>query len=454
MNQFTESIASLETSIKTLEAFLANNTEARPLHELERDLLAHTQAIGRAALAQHISSVGTGEAGTHLDEGREWRYHGVRQQTYRSIFGPVPIRRAYYHHHDKGGFYPLDAALALPKRSYSYLLQEAVLKLDAYNAYDTGHETMFDLLGVTVPKAIAEQIVVEAATDVSALQASLSAPTGEGEVLVVQADGKGIPMVRPAVKEMGPKMRRKKGEKRNKKKMATVFTLYTLNPEPNTEPKALNRKTYAFLGTKREAFKHIAAEVAKRSGGKKVLFLSDGDPDLAALQREFFPKALPCVDWIHVVEYLWMAAYVFYKEGSPQALAWVKAREGRLVTSDVATIIRGLKASLTKNRKLKAPQRKTLAKVIGYLEGVKDRLPYKAFLAAGYPIGTGSVEGACRHLICDRMERAGMHWKEAGAQAMLHVRSVHINGEAKDFNEFRVKREHERLYGRQACNAA
>lgn len=455
MNQFTDSIASFEAAINMAEAYLANNTEARPLHELEREIQALTRTIGQAMLAARIEQCGTGEVGTHLDAKREWRFHGIRSLTYRSIFGPVPIRRAYYHHAEEGGLCPLDAALALPRRSYSYLLQDAVLKLAAHDAYDAGHQLLLDLLGVTVNKAIAEQLVAEAAADVSPFQASLPAPAGEGEVLVIQADGKGIPMVRPAVKASGPKMRRKKGEKRNKKKMANIFTLQTLDPEPGTEPNALNRKTYGHLGTKREAFIRIAAEVAKRkAGAKKVIFLSDGDSDLAALQAEFFPDAEPCVDWIHVVEYLWMAAYVFHKEGSPEARAWVKAREAHLAANRAGTVIRGLKQSLTKNGKLKAAQRKTLSTVIGYLSGVKARMPYQKFLAAGYPIGTGSVEGACRHLICDRMERAGMHWKEPGAQAMLQVRSVHINGEAKDFNEFRVKREQERLYGRRASHAA
>lgn len=290
MNQFTGSIASLETAFNMLEGFLANNTQARPLHEVERDLLALTQQIGRAALAHFIGQVGTGEAGTHLDERREWRYHGVRETTYRSIFGSVPIRRAYYHHGDDGGFCPLDAQLALPERSYSYVLQGLTLALDAQNAYDMARDTLAGLLGVTMPKAMAEAVVSEAARDVADFQRQFEAPADEGEVLVIQADGKGIPMVRPATQEPGPKMRRKKGQKRNKKKMATVFTLHTLMPVPEQQPVALNRKTYGFLTSKREAFEQIAAEVEKRAVGRtRVLFLSDGDPDLAALQREFFP---------------------------------------------------------------------------------------------------------------------------------------------------------------------
>jgi hypothetical protein len=167
MNQFTGSIASLETAIKMLEGFLDENTQARPLHEVERDLLALTQQIGRTALARYVGQVGTGEAGTHLDDGRQWRYHGVRVCTYRSIFGCVPIRRAYYHHAELGGFCPLDARLALPERSYSYVLQGLTLKLDAHSAYDEAHDTIAGLLGVTMPKAMAEAIVTEAARDVA-----------------------------------------------------------------------------------------------------------------------------------------------------------------------------------------------------------------------------------------------------------------------------------------------
>jgi hypothetical protein len=94
-----------------------------------------------------------------------------------------------------------------------------------------------------------------------------------------------------------------------------------------------------------------------------------------------------------------------------------------------------------------AARKKTLQEVIVYLEGVRHRVPYDAFWSAGYPIATGSVEGACCHLIVDRMERSGMRWKEAGAQAMLDLQAVHLNGEWDDFWRFRMSQEHDRLYG-------
>lgn len=84
--------------------------------------------------------------------------------------------------------------------------------------------------------------------------------------------------------------------------------------------------------------------------------------------------------------------------------------------------------------------------MIGYLSRNEDRMPYKEFFEQGYPIATGSVEGACRHHVADRMEGTGMRWKEPGAQAILHMRSVHLNGELDEFTAFRIRREQERLY--------
>lgn len=231
--------------------------------------------------------------------------------------------------------------------------------------------------------------------------------------------------------------------------MATLFTIYTMDPEAECLPDPIERKVYAFLGTKRAAFEAFEAEAKKRGYGQlKTLFLSDGDHDLADLQSQFFPQAEACVDWAHVVEYLWKAAYVFYPEGSQEAKDWVKEREGRLMENDISTVIRGLKQSLTKRAgRLKASSLETLRKVVGDLEGVRDRVPYQEWYAAGYPIGTGSVEGACRHVVEDRMERAGMKWKEMGAQAILDLRCVSQNREWDDFWKNRIRLEHERLYG-------
>lgn len=453
MNQFEASIASFEVAINQMREYVGGAVEAMPLHEIEAKLLSLAMAIALAALGRIVAQVGTGDVGPVLTDeaGKARRRVGIRPSTYRSLFGPLAIARAYYHSEEHGGACPLDAQLAVPERSYSYHVQHAVCVLATQNAYEEGSKTLVELLGIPVPKSMGEAILADAAEAVPAFRAATPAPSGEGRVLVIQADAKGIVMVQPPkAKVAGPKMRRETpDERQGKKKMANAWTIYSLNPAKDEPPAPINRKTFAHLGTKREAFERLAIEAKKRGYGTKLtLFLSDGDPDLADLQREFFPEAKPCLDWIHLTEYLWDAAYVFHAKGSAEAKAWVETRQGWLLKDDAKTVVRGLKQSLTKGAaRLTAAQTETLARVIGYMERNTDRMPYGTFMCAGYPIGTGSIEGGIRHLIGDRMERTGMRWKPPGAQAMLHMRSVHINGEMADFEKFRIKREQERLYG-------
>ena len=82
----------------------------------------------------------------------------------------------------------------------------------------------------------------------------------------------------------------------------------------------------------------------------------------------------------------------------------------------------------------------------GRLNKNRHRMRYDEYLRQGYPIASGVIEGACRHLIKDRMERAGMHWTMAGAQAMMDVRSVWIGDQWSAFQQHRIERELGRLY--------
>jgi hypothetical protein len=454
MNQSHGSIATFEATINNLARYLDEQTAPRPLHEVEQEIMVLVRAVGQAALAQYVAGCGVGDAGPVLEDAsrKQRRRHGVRLRTYRSLFGPIAVARMYYYDPFHGGIAPMDARLELPERSYSYPLQTLVTRLVATSAYDEAVDVLEAVLGAPIPKSMAEEIVAEHGPDVRAFQTQLPAPQGEGAVLVIQVDGKGVRMVNPAKgkKEKGPRIRAKKAPRRTGgKKMAVVISLYTINPEPGCPPEPVNRKVYAFIGPKRDAFSWLLAEAKKRGyGTKPTLFLSDGDPDLADLQAALLPKAVPCLDWIHCVEYLWDAAYLFHPEGSQAAKDWVSARETMLLAGKAGEVVRGLKQSLTKRKRtMKKPKREALAAVIGYLERNKKRMPYKAFFEAGYPIATGSVEGACRHHVADRMEGTGMHWKTPGAQAVLHLRSVHLNGETDQFTAYRIKLEKERLYG-------
>ena len=335
------------------------------------------------------------------------------------------------------------------------------------------------ILGLEIAVKASEDLNREQACDVEPYQNNLSVPesTEEGPILVVTADCKGVPLVRSALppdeatENPLPALanqRRGKGEKANKKKMAAVGAVYTIDPFVRTADEVINevmRKKAAqrrpqpahkrvraeLLVGKVALFLWLADEVLRRNptGTKPLVFLSDGERALHDRQSEYLPENVVCIlDLFHVMERLWKVAWCFFDEATQkrQAHQWVEERLSRLLEGKVDSVIRGLRYQSTQ-RGLKGPKRKTVRDAADYFERNRGRMKYDDYLAAGYPIGSGVVEGACRHLVKDRMERTGMRWTPSGAQAMLDLRATYLNGDWNAFWEYHVDHEDHRLYG-------
>ncbi len=287
---------------------------------------------------------------------------------------------------------------------------------------------------------------------------------------MLSADGKGIVMRRQA-DEPAPKAHRTKGEKASKKRMATVGTVYGVDryqrspeevvaalfrdaPEPAAQrPRPEHKVAWASLPRDDQAgsgtdavFAWVVGELLLRGHDQPLVFVSDGQESLWEARDYWLPeRVVDILDLLHVTPRLRQAAQVFHGAGSQEAEDFVRTRLLRILQGKAAGVIRGLRALGTK-RGLRGPQRKTLAGVCAYLQANLERMRYDAYLAAGYPIASGAVEGACRHLVKDRMERAGMHWVVEGAQAMLDVRSVYISGLWDEYQTYWIDREANRLY--------
>jgi hypothetical protein len=151
------------------------------------------------------------------------------------------------------------------------------------------------------------------------------------------------------------------------------------------------------------------------------------------------------LDLLHVLEYLWKAAYVFHEEGSTEARDWVRERALRILKGAVSQVVKGLRQSVTK-RGLRGEARKTLLQVARYYWGNRSRMRYHVYLAAGLPVASGAVEGACKNVVKDRMERSGMRWTENGAEAMLKLRSAYLSRDLDEYWEFHVRQEQLRLH--------
>jgi hypothetical protein len=158
---------------------------------------------------------------------------------------------------------------------------------------------------------------------------------------------------------------------------------------------------------------------------------------------------VPILDIFHVNERLWTAAHCFHSEKSREAEQFVEHYLRLLLEGKVDRVIRSFRRLLV-TRKLKGEPRKRLQATITYYDNNREHMRYDEYLAAGYPIGSGVAEGACRHLVKDRMERTGMRWCLDGARAILHLRALYINDDWHEFIEHRIEQEQHALYGQAA----
>lgn len=454
-------------------------------HEVEADIWRRVLRLGHQALDLLFHLVGTGDVGetTALPDGREVRrLDGLHPRTYQSVFGAFEVERTVYGSREgqKIEYVPVDTQLQLPESDFSYLLQDWAQGLAVEQAYRRVPETLGRILEVKPTVDSLERMNNKMAQSVRGFRDSRPAPApeAEGALCVVSADGKGIPIRRPTPEVPIEAHDRDQKPKTNRKKMAVVGAVYTIDPFVRTpeevaaslfrdpdeaaplaeRPEPQHKRLWASLPQDQdgeiisatdETFAWLAQEVARRNpdSHKPTLLLMDGQKSLwEAGQRDLPPDdMIEILDLLHATPRIWEAAGLFYDRDSDQAWEFVDDRVFRILQGEVRSVIAGLRQMGTK-RKLRGKKRETLAKLCVYLQNNAHRMRYDVYLAAGYPIASGVIEGACRHVVKDRMERSGMRWTLESAQAMLDMRSTYVNGDWDAFMAYRIEQETQRLY--------
>ncbi len=457
---------------------------SRRIDQVERDLTAQLLDLGLTLLNLFVAHHGDGDLGATAEtvEGPTvQRLPRAHDRRYVSIFGELAIPRVVYGTREgqKIERAPLDETLGLPEGDFSYVVEDWVQRFSLKGSFAEAVESLQTLLRLRLGVHTLERMNQEMADSVVPFRRAIEPPPAveEGPILVVTADGKGVPMRRPPQDGPKPHHRRTKGEKANKKQMACVGAVYSIEPFARTADDILDEVIRHEKAKDRPepAHKHVWAEMSRDVEGeplgakdaifcalfqdlnlrnvghdRPVVCLMDGERALWEAQRVYFPEAVGVLDLFHVMERLWTAAHCFHAEGSDAAEDFVADRLRGLLQGRVGHVIGGLRQRLTKHR-VTGSRRKTLNSVITYLENNREHMRYDTYLKAGYPIGSGVAEGACRHLVKDRMEQTGMRWTVSGAQAMLHLRATYLNDQWDDFIEDRIEREQTRLYGTNAA---
>ena len=460
--------------------------DGQRIDTVEREVFRQLLGLGHTLLSAFVAAQGDGDLGpqAEMPGGRTVRrLPGPHDRRYVSIFGELTIDRVAYGTREgqKIERIPLDERLALPEGDFSYVLEDWGQRLSLKGSFAEAGESLEMLLGLKVGVRALEQMNRVVAGHAPSFQDALAAPPAseEGPLMVVTADGKGVPMRRPELED-GPRPhhRRAKGEKANKKQMACVGAVYSIEPfvrkaddiidevlrdrKAKERPEPQHKHIWAEMTRQVEGqppvtakeglFCYLTDELTARNLGhdRPVVCLMDGERALWDAQAVYFPEAVGILDLFHVLERLWAVAHCFHKEGSDEAKEFVEQRLRDLLQGRVGYVIGGLRRRL-KAGKLSGPRRQVVRSALEYLGNNKAHMRYDEYLAAGYPIGSGVAEGACRHLVKDRMEQTGMRWTVEGAQAMLHVRALYLNDQWEEFHEHRVEREQIRLYTRPAA---
>jgi len=220
----------------------------------------------------------------------------------------------------------------------------------------------------------------------------------------------------------------------------------TLSDSP-TPPRPENKRVWAsLLKDKSVGIEEVAQEMQRRDpeGARTRVALTDGERALQILVAQTLAVTL-ILDLVHVLEKLWKAAYGFHTEGSLEAELWVLDHTLQIRFGQVSQVVKGLRQSVTK-RKLVGTKRQTLQAVADYLYRNRARMRYDEYLARGWPIASGPVEGACKNLIKDRMERSGMRWTEGMAEAIVQLRAIYLSGDFDRYWTFHIEKDQQRLY--------
>lgn len=459
--------------------------EGTPIHEVERKALRRLLQAGRAALQLLVDCLGDGDCGAvrRTAEGKTLkRSEKPQTRPYLSIFGPLQIERYVYapRPNQKIEFVEVDARLALPESAFSYLLQDWDQSFAMEQPFAQAGRTIEKILDLKQHVDSLERMNRDMAGPVESFHTMQTPPPSEeeGELFVQTADGKGIPLRRPADAPPIDDHAHRTGPKPDRKKTATVGAVYSVDrvvrtPEEVVEslfaerrqartrpkrPRPRHKRMRAMLNHqdgegrpihgRAAVFGWMADEISARraASGKPLVNIMDGDESLWAM-RDVFQADTPMVDildLLHVTPRLWDAAGCFYRRDSGEARQFVRERVLRILRGETAGVIRGLRRMAA--ARLSGKPRRLVLTICNYFEKNRHRMRYDQYLQAGYPIASGVIEGACRHVVKDRLERTGMSWTPPGAQAMLHLRCLHLTGQWDDYVAYRARRETERLY--------
>ncbi len=396
--------------------------------------------------------------------------------------GRVRVTRQAHERRGEGRLSPLDAELNLAPDLYSHGVRHRVAVQASKTSFEETLGDLAETTGAKIGKRQAEQLAGRASQDFEAFyqQRTVVAAPDSGPVLVISTDGKGVPMrredLRPETQKEAERRRTSARDlgseepvRKATKRMATVAAVYTIERFERTvydivrelrgiqeasqraaRPKPESKRVWAsVIEPAAQVIASAFAEANRRDPDhrKRWVALVDGNEhQLDCLEAQAQAEGIDLqivVDLIHVLSYVWAASQALCGGDRKARDSWVSERLIRLLRGRAVHVAAGMRRSATKQG-LSKGERKDVDKCADYLLKYQAYLRYDRYLDEGLPIATGVIEGACRHLVKDRMELTGARWRLPCAEAVLQLRALRASGDFEEYWAFHLRQEHQR----------
>jgi hypothetical protein len=452
--------------------------------QLEARLEQDGRELICALLQDHLDQRADGEQRAELvvgsDAVRRAHVETAHGRALETVFGEVQVRRLAYRARGQENLYPADAQLNLPAEKHSHGMRRLAALEAPRSSFQDAQAAILRQTGQRLGKRQLRELATVAARDIKAFYEQREhQPTGEEDVLVLSCDAKGVVMrhdaLRPATQkhaengEQKLKTRLSRGEKRNRKRMAEVAAVYEIAPAPRAAadilprdeqertaarpgPQAKNKWLSASLSEDAATVvSHMFAEADRRDPNHHrtwVALVDGNNHQIDRIKKEARKRKLKVtilVDCVHVLEYLWSAAWSFFPEGDPAAERWVQEKARQILEGNAGITAASIRRKATRLA-LEPKQREGADRCADYLLAKRPYLDYPTALANGWPIATGVIEGACRHLVKDRMDITGARWGLESAEAILQLRALISNDDFEQYWTYHLDQERRRVH--------
>lgn len=387
------------------------------LADLESAVVVTMRQLGQALLQRIVSRQPNGYKGSSIACacGGSMRFVGHRCKNIHTVYGWITVNRAYYHCPDcKGSCLPYDQQSGLGSECLSPGLARACCLVAVDDSFNQTSGKIKELFGQAVSEKTVERVVHRVGS---------VALDKQDDSLDSIVKGKQIPDSDSSVQKLyiasdGTTVHQKDGWHETK-----VGCIYW------QDEGFLRQERYVGRFDNSDTFGSCLWLEACRCGlrtSKEVVYLGDGAGWVRTIHQRHFNRAVFIVDWYHASQHIWDCGKVLFGEGTDATKRWVEHRRGLLWDGWTRRLLNDLKRH---RQKFRGKKRKAIEALYHYISVNEEQMRYDVFRAKGYDIGSGAVEGACKHVVGKRLKQSGMIWTRAGSSATLALRITWLNKE-------------------------